>query len=77
MSKPNSFHKYINCVEKINGWSPLHIACIKGNFEIIELLLNNGSTISIKDSFGEYPYELVELKKRESSNKTYQRIIVS
>lgn len=34
------------------GMTPLHIACLKGNFPLIELILNNGFDFSVKDNAG-------------------------
>ena len=39
--------------------TPLHLACSKGNLEIVLLLIRNGARIDVKDSNGEYPLSLL------------------
>ena len=49
--------KYKQNIEErdINGSTPLHLACEKGNEEIIIFLLSLGCNINCKDKFGRTP----------------------
>jgi len=42
------------------GYTPLHLACDRGNIDIVRLLLNNGADHNIKDSDNFSPIELAK-----------------
>jgi cytohesin len=46
------------------GWTPLHIAAIRGNKEIAELLIAKGADVNAKDDDGDTPLDQAILDKQ-------------
>lgn len=53
-----------------NGWSPLHLAIIGSNVDIIEMLLKKGADIEVEDGKGQTPLHLSVLCKLPDAAKT-------
>ena len=41
----------LNCRDEFR-YTPLMLACIKGNYLLVELLINNGANVNLKNRFG-------------------------
>ncbi|KAJ3750528.1 ankyrin repeat-containing domain protein [Lentinula detonsa] len=54
----------INALDEF-GYTPLHLACDRGNTEIVRFLLSKGADSSIKDSDGMTPLELAQTAGHE------------
>ncbi len=52
--KPNLDH------QNMNGLTALHLAVIRKNVEIVNLLIQNGANLKIADNFGRKPIQLAE-----------------
>lgn len=57
LASPAVTHAQLNCIESINGWTPLFIACVKGSIPITQLLLNAGAKQEVVDFAGWTPKE--------------------
>jgi lysophospholipase len=42
----------VNCLESSSGRSPLHVACLNGNVDCVELLLRSGALVHLRDNLG-------------------------
>ena len=51
-----------------NGDTPLHLAVQRGDYDIIQLLLDNGADITIKNKKGISPYDLADKDMRLAFN---------
>ena len=40
---------------QISGWTPLHYAAARGQCEIVEMLINAGADLNIKDDYRQTP----------------------
>ena len=47
---------YLNARETLNGWTPLHLACISGKLDVVYLLMEAGSNPAVKDKVRGSPY---------------------
>jgi len=41
--------EYLNARETLNGFTPLHLACISGKLDVVYLLMEAGSNPAVKD----------------------------
>ena len=64
---------YLNLKNK-STWTPLHIACYRGNYEFAQYLVNLGADIDIKDSDGKTP---LFYAVQSSSEKIIKFLILS
>ena len=53
----------INKGQDIYGWSLMHYACLKGNLDMIEFLVNSGIDINLRTKAGESAYNIAEKNK--------------
>ncbi|KAJ1728673.1 hypothetical protein LPJ61_003911 [Coemansia biformis] len=51
----------VNSQNKMNGWTALHWACVRGNRDVAELLLRVGADASITDANGKTPLDVCKL----------------
>lgn len=51
----------LNCKD-INGQSPLHLACLSGDFKIVKLLIKHGADKNLRDKQGQRPLDLCSTK---------------
>ncbi|KAJ8665291.1 hypothetical protein QAD02_006953 [Eretmocerus hayati] len=57
-----SFHADVNCTELLKFSTPLHLATLHKNYEIIELLLKNGANVNAKERDGKTPLHTMALR---------------
>ncbi|KAJ2713196.1 hypothetical protein H4R19_002376 [Coemansia spiralis] len=48
----------VNSQNKMNGWTALHWACIRGNRDVVEFLVRAGADAGIADSKGKTPLDV-------------------
>lgn len=46
----------INCIEQINGETPLHQAAKSGHMEVVQFLFKQGADLNAKNKYGQTPY---------------------
>lgn len=54
----------VNCLESSSGKSPLHVACLNGNLESVELLLRSGALVHLRDNLGHTALYFVSCSSR-------------
>ena len=54
---------------KTEGCTPLHLACLTGNVDIIEYLVKKGASFQSTDSGGRDPLEYLDIEKHASAAK--------
>jgi ankyrin repeat protein len=47
----------------INGYTPLHDACLKGNIDIVNSLLKCNSSVNLCNTDGSTPYDKQDVKE--------------
>lgn len=55
------------------GFTPLHIAILNGQAKIVELLLQHGARIDLKDATGKTPFEIVPLRNETEIAKVIEK----
>ncbi|CAM9769574.1 unnamed protein product, partial [Scytosiphon promiscuus] len=55
--------RQLDLPEKLNGWSPLHLAVIGGHLEVVHLLMEADCDPSAKDKVGDRPIECLKRTK--------------
>ena len=69
---------YVNC-QPDGRWTALHQACLKGDEDMVQFLLDNGADVSLKNPEGETPKEVakaaLEDKTKESRHGEYRACV--
>jgi ankyrin repeat protein len=42
------------------GWTPLHVSCIDGHKDVVELLIAKGNKVNVKTKTGKTPLDLAK-----------------
>ena len=59
----------IEAEDTLSGWTPLHVACVKANFQAATALIDAGAKKNRKSSLGEIPLRCI--KRDRSNTKLY------
>lgn len=77
------------CVEKLlehgadgemrmaGGWTPAHCAAEKGSVEILQVLVDNGASVTKKDNTGDTPKKVARIYGHVDCVKLIERYVLS
>ena len=63
--------KRINVMDKLAGFTPLHLACIGGHYEVVRALIEVGANKSLKNKLNDIPVDCIPITIEGKKIKQY------